>query len=184
MQQSVSKSPYSLRREGQLVNSLQPTANKQIDRSMCAAREICVKDRGRFPVCVCAGIWLSSSLCLSLTLPPLDTLSVKQTCSDNEGWLLFRLGRRQSSPHFASAATGERLQLTAITLNTDNAATYQSIHHSCNTENLYFRCSVKELRRNSFLFSEHFLFFVNHKGLHKGQGLRNQDHTAFKVKNK
>lgn len=63
---------------------------------------------------------------LPSSLPPCDVLSVKQTCWDSEDCLLFRLGRRQSSPRFASAATGESLQLTIIALSTDSPATHHS----------------------------------------------------------
>ncbi|KAK5873742.1 hypothetical protein PBY51_018754 [Eleginops maclovinus] len=40
--------------------------------------------------------------------------SVRQACSDSEGQLLFRLGRRQSSPHFASAATACRTEQAGL----------------------------------------------------------------------
>lgn len=82
-----------------------------------------MKDGGRSPVCACE--YPTFFFSVSLPHSP-STLGVKQTCSDNEGRLLFRLGRRQSSPHFASAATGESLQLTIITLSTDNTATHHS----------------------------------------------------------
>lgn len=129
--------------------------------------EICVKG-------VCGGENLNFFLSVSLPLPPHDVLSVKQTCSDSEGRLLFRLGRRQSSPHFASAATGESLQLTIITLTADNPAT----HHSQSITpvmkgNLYFQCSVKELRRNrlSLFFPPSTFHLCFHELICECQGL-------------
>lgn len=134
---------------------------------------------------VCGGGNLNFFLSVSLPLPPHDVLSVKQTCSDSEGRLLFRLGRRQSSPHFASAATGESLQLTIITLTADNPAT----HHSQSITpvmkgNLYFQCSVKELRRNrlSLFFPPSTFHLCFRELICECQGLWNHDHTTFKGK--
>lgn len=51
---------------------------------------------------VCVGGVSEQNFLLSASLPPSvppsGMLSVKQTCSDSVGLLLFRLGRRQSSP--------------------------------------------------------------------------------------
>ena len=136
-------------------------------------RDKCVKEKGGVScVCVCVCV----CVCEFLPLPPCDVLSVKrQTCSDSEGRLLFRLGRRQSTPHSASAATGESLQLTIITLTTDNPATHhsQSITAVTHTQLGFSNVVLRNYNYSKFFFCFRELQAITWRSRVKKPGLHN-----------